>query len=139
MISRFLTEHVEIITACGELRRAAVTGDVLAIELAADRLAGLLHPHTRAEESGLFALLAEDDEFAGHVGSLCAEHGTLDERLARVRAGHHDEVPALEWALRRHIDREENGLFPAAAIAFAGPEWDLVAHMTPPPAPRPTR
>ncbi|MBM6401426.1 hemerythrin domain-containing protein [Phycicoccus sp. MQZ13P-5] len=138
VVGRFMAEHVDIVNACGDLRRAALGGDTGAVERTADRLAGLLHPHTRAEEAGLFTLLARDDEFAGHVRSLCAEHVTLDERLARVRAGHHDEMPALEWALRRHIEREENGLFPAAAIAFAGPEWDLVAAMTPDAPPRRT-
>ncbi|QIM21795.1 hemerythrin domain-containing protein [Phycicoccus sp. HDW14] len=133
VVGRFMAEHVEIINACGDLRRAALGADAGAVERTAAVLAGLLDPHTRAEEAGLFALLARDDEFAGHVGSLCAEHVTLDERLSRIRAGHLDEVPAFERALRDHVDREENGLFPAAAIAFAGPEWDLVASMTPPP------
>ncbi len=135
MVGRFMAEHVDIVNACGELRRAALRGDTGAVERTADRLAGLLAPHTRAEEAGLFTLLARDDEFAGHVRSLCAEHVTLDERLARVRAGHHEEVHAFERLLRHHIDREENGLFPAAAIAFAGPEWDVVASMTPEPTP----
>lgn len=133
VVGRFMAEHVEIVNACGELRRAAVGGDRDSVEHTANRLAGLLHPHTGAEEAGLFALLARDEEFAGHVRSLCAEHVVLDERLARVRAGHHEEVHAFERLLRDHIDREENGLFPAAAIAFAGPEWDLVASMTPAP------
>ena len=33
---------------------------------------------------------------------------------------------ALETLLRRHIDKEENGLFPAAAIALDGPAWERV-------------
>lgn len=133
VVGRFMAEHVEIINACGDLRRAALAGAARDVERACDRLADLLDPHTRAEEVGLFTLLAREEEFTAHVESLCAEHVTLEGLLARVRAGHHDEVPVLEHALREHIDREENGLFPAAAIAFAGPEWDLVASMTPPP------
>jgi hemerythrin-like domain-containing protein len=29
--------------------------------------------------------------------------------------------------LRRHIDREENGLFPAAVIALDGAAWDRLS------------
>ena len=32
----------------------------------------------------------------------------------------------LEDILRRHIDKEENGLFPAAVIALDGPAWERV-------------
>ena len=28
--------------------------------------------------------------------------------------------------MRHHIDREENGIFPAAAIALGGETWDLI-------------
>lgn len=65
------------------------------------------------------------------MGSLCAEHTALDAALAAVRGGDHASFPAFELALRHHIDREENGLFPAAAIAFAGMEWERVTALTP--------
>jgi hemerythrin-like domain-containing protein len=131
VIGRFMAEHVDIINASGVLRRACEHGDDTAVVAAADALAGLLHPHTGAEEAGLFAVLAEDEEFTEHVGSLCAEHTALDAALAAVRGGDHASFPAFELALRHHIDREENGLFPAAAIAFAGMEWERVTALTP--------
>ena len=102
-------------------------------------LRGLLDPHTTAEEVGLFAVLAEDAEFTDHVIGLCAEHVILDDLLHRVDAGDHDLVPTLERAMRTHIDREENGLFPAAAIALAGLEWERVATLTPDPVVTVTR
>jgi len=37
----------------------------------------------------------------------------------------------FENALRNHIDKEDNGLFPAAAIALGGPEWVEVHDITP--------
>ena len=131
VIGRFMAEHVEIINACGVLRRACERGDAAVVAAAADDLAGLLHPHTGAEEAGLFAVLAEDEEFTEHVRTLCAEHTDLDAALAAVRGGDHASFPAFELALRHHIDREENGLFPAAAIAFAGMEWERVTALTP--------
>src|SRR3954466_7820677 len=126
-----MREHLDIINATGVRRCAAEAGggggagEAAAGALvsdAVDRLRGLLDPHTNAEEVGLFAVLAQDAEFTDHVIGLCAEHVILDDLLHRVEAGAHQLVPTLERALRAHIDREENGLFPAAAIAFAGPE-----------------
>ena len=43
-----------------------------------------------------------------------------------------DLFPRFEDALREHINREDNGLFPAAAIHLGGPEWDEVERLTPP-------
>jgi hemerythrin-like domain-containing protein len=136
VVGRFMREHVDIINATGTLGRACDTGDLARVRASAAELAAILHPHTGAEEIGLFAVLAEDDEFTEHVQSLCAEHESLDALLELVAHGEHDLFPVFERALRTHIDREENGLFPAAAIALAGPEWDRVTDLTPdPPAP----
>ena len=131
VIGRFMAEHVEIINASGVLRRACERRDGAAVVAAADDLGLLLDPHTGAEEVGLFAVLAEDEEFTEHVHRLCAEHIALDAALATIRAGDHGSDPAFDLALRHHIDREENGLFPAAAIAFAGMEWERVHALTP--------
>lgn len=131
VVGRFMAEHVAIVNASGTLHRACTEGDAARVVAAADALAALLHPHTTAEEAGLFALLAQDEEFTDHVRSLCAEHTDLDAALTRIRQGDHDSSPSFNRALRLHIDREENGLFPAAAVAFAGPEWETVSAMTP--------
>ncbi|MDO5663528.1 MAG: hemerythrin domain-containing protein, partial [Brachybacterium sp.] len=122
-----MAEHVEIINATGDLRRACTAGDAEGVRRAATQVAALLDPHTKAEEVGLFSVMAEEDEFADHIHSLCGEHTTLDGLLAEVAAGAYDRVTAFEDALRHHIDREDNGLFPAAAIALSGPDWERVA------------
>ena len=134
VIGRFMREHVDIINATGDLRRSAEADDPARVRAAATTLRGLLDPHTVAEETGLFAVLAEDLEFTDHVHGLCGEHLTLGQLLDRIEHGSHDLFPDFEQLLRAHIDREENGLFPAAAIAFAGPEWERVAGLTPEPA-----
>lgn len=133
VIGRFMREHVEVINATGDLRRACATADPVAVHGAVAALGALLDPHTVAEEVGLFAVLGEDPEFTDHVSRLCAEHVVLGDLLGRVDRGEHDVLPVLERALREHIDREENGLFPAAAVAFAGPEWERVTGLTPEP------
>jgi hemerythrin-like domain-containing protein len=133
VVGRFMREHVDIINATGVLRRAAETSDGALVREAVAVLRDLLDPHTEAEEAGLFTVLAEDAEFTEHVRGLCTEHATLAGLLDRVEGGSHGLVPTLERFLRAHIDREENGLFPAAAIAFAGPEWGRVVALTPGP------
>jgi hypothetical protein len=126
VIGRLSTEHVAIINATGALRRVALAGDGDGIARATAELAALLDPHTMGEERGLFAELRGDPEFADHVEALCAEHREINARLARAAGGDHAEVEALENVLRRHIDKEENGIFPAAAIALDGTAWDRI-------------
>lgn len=126
VIGRFTAEHEAIINATGALRRAAATGDGTSTGAAVQALTDLLNPHTRGEERSLFAELRRDPEFTDHIDGLCAEHRDIDAGLAAVARGDLDAVVALESLLRRHIDKEENGLFPAAAIALDGPAWERV-------------
>ena len=94
---------------------------------------GAPQPHVVAEEAGLFTVMARDELFTDHIARLCAEHHELDDLLARVADGEVALYPRFEDALREHIDREDNGLFPAAAIHLGGPEWDEVEQLTPRP------
>jgi len=117
-IGRLSTEHEQIIEATGELRRAGQARDAEAASRSARLVQSLLDPHTAYEEHGLFAELSALDGFAEHVASLSAEHVELDAALARIRGGDASGVAGFIARLRGHIDREENGLFPAAAIAL---------------------
>jgi hemerythrin-like domain-containing protein len=126
VIGRFSAEHDTIINATGTLRRAAQVGDLAATQAAVQVLADLLAPHTSSEERSLFAELRRDPEFTDHIDGLCGEHREIDARLLRITDGDLALVGALEDFLRRHIDKEENGLFPAAAIALDGPAWERV-------------
>jgi hemerythrin-like domain-containing protein len=126
IIGRFTAEHEDIVNALGDLRRSLASGDEAAIGARATTLAGLLDPHTASEERSLFTELRLDDEFTDEVDQLCGEHHGLGEQLAAIAAGRHDVMADFEVALRRHIDREENGLFPAAAIALDGEAWERV-------------
>ena len=126
-----MAEHEEIVNLTGPLRRAATDGDGTAVYAALDHLAAHLHPHTAAEEAGLFTVLRRDAGFADHVDRLCAEHTSLDLLAERIRSGEHDLVDRFVHELREHIDKEENGLFPAAAIGLDGPDWTEVDALTP--------
>lgn len=99
IIGRFMDEHVAIINANGELRRAVEAADRHGIERSADLLAGLRFPHTEAEEAGVFTVLARDEDFTEHIEHLCAEHDGLDAQLKRILAG--QPVAAATGAERR--------------------------------------
>lgn len=131
VIGRFMAEHVEIINANGELRDAVHSGDPDALEAARSAVAGLLWPHTVAEETGLFKVMARDETYSSHIASLCAEHESLGVHLAAITPGDGAAMELFENELRDHIDKEDNGLFPAAAIALGGPEWIEVHEITP--------
>ncbi|MBN9105938.1 MAG: hemerythrin domain-containing protein [Propionibacteriaceae bacterium] len=131
VIGRFMAEHVEIINATGDLRAAVLSGDPGALAAARAVVAGLLWPHTVAEESGLFTVMARDELYADHIATLCGEHETLDTLLAAIAPGDRAAMARFEDALREHIDKEDNGLFPAAAIALDGPDWVEVHAITP--------
>lgn len=124
VIARLTVEHEQIVNALGDLVRAADRGDTAATSAAVEELMSLLGPHTRFEEQGLFAELSDDDVLGPHVAQLCAEHVEIDALVARIGRGDLAAAPSLEQLLRRHIDREENGLFPAAAISLDGAAWD---------------
>lgn len=125
-IGRLMDEHVDIINASGQLRRACEAEDGPQVRRRAAEVAALLHPHTVTEEIGLFDVLGEQEEFAEHIHTLCGEHATLDELLERVAGGDYAAMVEFDHALRVHTDKEDNGLFPAAAIALSGPDWERV-------------
>jgi len=124
LIGRLSTQHDEIVNATTALRTAAAGHDQPGAAAACVVLADLLHPHTRIEERGLFAELRLDDTFTDHIDALCGEHRDLDRELAAISSGDLTRVTPFIQLLRDHISKEENGLFPAAAIALDGEQWE---------------
>jgi len=124
LIARYSNEHEDIINAAGAVRRAVHAADAPALAEARARLQALLQPHTASEERSLFAELRRQEEFRETVDGLCAEHAELDALLAGVGPGDDDGYAAFDRMLRQHIDKEENGLFPASIIALDGAEWE---------------
>lgn len=130
LIGRFMAEHVEIINSCGRLRSAVQHGDGTAVRAQAHELAELLGPHTASEEVGLFSVMGRREEFGAHISTLCGEHRSLDELLEAIVQGDHGLMDTFERALRDHIDKEDNGLFPAAASGLDGDEWQRIDRQT---------
>ncbi|HET7399169.1 MAG TPA: hemerythrin domain-containing protein [Intrasporangium sp.] len=125
-IGRLMAEHEQLTTLAGDLSRARDTGAQSVVDRALDHLVGTLHPHAHDEEHGIFSLLRRNPDFTAHVDRLCSEHSALDALVASVRAGDLGVVDELVDLLRTHMDKEDNGLFPAAAIELDGPDWEEV-------------
>lgn len=125
-----MTEHEDLINLTGELYRARDKGDPDGVEAALARVDRLLHSHTHAEEHGLFAVLRRNPEFTEHVDTLCHEHTGLGAMAEEIRRGDLDVIDEFVFALREHMDKEDNGLFPAAAIELEGPDWEEVVDLT---------
>ena len=129
IIARWSEEHDEIVNALGHVRRAVAAGVPEEVLGRTADLRALLDPHTASEERSMFAELRGDPEFTAVVDALCAEHVDIAAGIARVEAGTPGAYDELEHLLMRHIDKEENGLFPAAILALDGEAWDrAVAH-----------
>lgn len=124
LIGRLSAQHDEIVNATSALRVASTAQDVHAAADACAGIAELLHPHTRLEERGLFTEMRRDDAFTAHIDTLCAEHRAIDVELDAVAAGNLGRVAPLIRLLRDHIDKEENGLFPAALASLENEQWD---------------
>lgn len=122
-VARLTAEHEQVLELLGEVRRAV---DAQALDDCVTRLEQVLIAHTRGEERSLFSELRDDPVLGDHVAALCAEHGEIDAALSGLRTGDPRTFSHFETLLRRHIDKEENGLFPAAAIALDGAGWDRV-------------
>lgn len=126
-IAELTAEHDEISYVAGELRRALLRADHVAAKARIEELRALLHPHNTVEEVGVYPAMARQAEYAEAVGILFDEHDEIDAVLAQTLDPDGALVPAPILAalelLARHVDKEENGLFPAAAVAFDANDW----------------
>ncbi len=130
VISRLSREHFEIKEAAGAVGRAMTAGTP-DVPVLLDRLVDLVDRHTSFEERSLFTELRRNTDFHDAVEALCAEHVDLHTRLHRLHGGPEARasLDAAVDRLLRHIDKEENGIFPAAAVLLDMPAWDRVTAM----------
>jgi len=135
LIGRLSAQHDEIVNATSALRTAAAEQDLDAAAVACAGIARLLGPHTRLEERGLFTEMRRDDAFTAHIDALCEEHRAIDGELDAVAAGDLGRITPLIRLLRDHIDKEENGLFPAALASLENEQWDRLHVQQEDPAP----
>ena len=122
ILDRFTSEHDVFITQLGVIETLARTGaDVACVVAAIRTLAAPLLAHARNEERALFPDLAPSlGGEGGPLAVLTAEHGVLHGQLDRLTADPsrlelERVLDAFLSLLRRHIEKEEDVLFPAAA------------------------
>lgn len=126
-IHELTREHDAALDHVRAARAAAGTGDLAGAVTACAALERLLGPHTAVEEEAVFPALA--GEHPDHVATLVHEHRLVDAALAEVltAAGGAGWEPGLLAALdvlRRHIAKEQDGLFPAALISLSTEDWE---------------
>ncbi|KAB7744204.1 hemerythrin domain-containing protein [Nostocoides sp. F2B08] len=126
-------EHEFILNTMGEVRRAVGRDD---LDAAADHLTTLMPVlilHDTVEELAIYPSMKNVPMLAEKVAILFDEHDEADQVLDTAIDTLTESGPtAVAWAevlrvfamLWEHIDREENGLFPAAAIAFETEDWE---------------
>jgi hemerythrin-like domain-containing protein len=128
LIREFIDEHEAVTDLAAEVALALRAADTEESGRLLDRLARLLDAHWRGEEDGLFQVMHAEEVYAGYIDDLVAEHRGLRDLLARSnvrRAGDRERLLSAIDALRRHIAKEEEGLFPASLTALSGEQWDL--------------
>ncbi|MGH3416659.1 MAG: hemerythrin domain-containing protein [Actinocrinis sp.] len=129
-IGELTLEHDLVVDLIGEARAAHRAGDVPAMAHSARRIARILGPHTVVEESGLFPALAGD--FPEQIAALEAEHRLIEAVLAQAGPGvpsdpgWPDALLDVLGVLRRHILKEQDGVFPAALASLTTAQWEVV-------------
>jgi len=128
LIWQLTDEHLAIEEAAGRLRRSIEAGRYAEAVRQLDELGALLAPHTTTEEAGLFTALRAEGSLTEAVDRLCDEHDDIHGVLDTVDRAAPDwpAVLAALTRLRRHIDNEEHGLFPAAVMALPIAAWDRI-------------
>jgi len=132
-IGALAAEHELIQNLMGEVRRSVLAGDHATAVTLLGRLQQVLAEHDAVEELSIYPSMARHGEFTVKVASLFDEHDELDAVVDQALATARDTASAaVDWTpvlagfqmLMEHIQAEENGMFPAAAIALDTADWE---------------
>ncbi|WP_347348500.1 hemerythrin domain-containing protein [Nigerium sp.] len=133
IIGRLSEEHYGAVNALGGLKRAVDASDADEVQRALKAMRSHLFLHNNSEEAGLFKGLCQPEycEYFGEtVEGLMEQHCLMRKQLQRIENGEWHVYQKFEDTLRHHIDREENGLFPATAVMLDGETWDMIDDLT---------
>jgi hemerythrin-like domain-containing protein len=132
-IAELTAEHEQIVNMSGEIRRAVARGEHRAAVGVLQDLRQVLRMHDAVEELAVYPAMARHPEYTDKVGTLFDEHDDLDAVVDGALAVAETSGPeSADWpavlhsleALKEHIDHEEHGLFPAAAVSLDPEDWD---------------
>ncbi|WP_052466348.1 hemerythrin domain-containing protein [Mobilicoccus massiliensis] len=131
-IGALMDDHFEIRNLCGHIRRHVEAGErAEALEYLRE-LKRFFSVHNVVEEAGLYLSMTRFEEYEDMAGTLYDEHDALDalidDALALADAGRIGDIdfePLLKEfvVLFEHINHEDNGLFPASAVALDDEDW----------------
>lgn len=128
LIRDYIEEHEQIADVGDATLRALDRGDVDSARRGVARMRDFLTSHWAGEEAGVFAVMSEvDASYAEYVEVLVGEHRSLAAFLDVFEVelpAHRERLRFEVEALREHIGREEDGLFPATLTALSGVQWD---------------
>ncbi|MDO5628731.1 MAG: hemerythrin domain-containing protein [Mobilicoccus sp.] len=131
-VGDLMDDHFEIRNLCSHIRDAAAAGRLEELVGYVRELQRRFTVHNAVEENGLYLAMTRFEEYEAQAGELYDEHdaldGWIDALLAEADAGRTtslDVGPLLAELdlLYEHINREENGLFPAAAVILDADDW----------------
>lgn len=128
LIRDYIEEHEQVVDVGDDALRALDRGDPDRAVQSLSRMREILTSHWKGEEAGVFAVMSEaDSSYAEYVDVLVGEHRSLAAFLEVFDAdlpAHRERLRFEVGALREHIGREEDGLFPATLTALSGDQWD---------------
>ncbi len=116
-IDELTREHDAVVAEIARVRVCLRDGDIGGAAALARQILAILGPHNVVEEQGVFPYLAH--EFPDHIAAFEREHREIDAVLAPAA---HETPSDPDWPthllatleqLRKHILREQDGLFPA--------------------------
>jgi hemerythrin-like domain-containing protein len=132
-IARLTAEHEEILGLSHQVATALARDDYPTVAASLSRLRHVMDVHDAVEEIAVYPAMERQPEFADPVGRLFDEHDELDQVITgALRAVSSEGPDRHDWGavlralgtLAEHIDHEEHGLFPAAAVCLDPVDWD---------------
>ena len=135
-IADLTAEHVRILSLSGRFRRAVASSEHVAAAGLLQMLHGVLEVHDAVEELALYPAMARQVDLRDKIGTLFDQHDELDRVISQALTAVERGGPGTaDWAavlralemLAEHIDHEEHGLFPAAALSLDPADWEYAA------------
>jgi len=135
-IAELTEEHLQILSLSEDIRRAVGRDEHVVAAGLLGRLKDVLEVHDAVEELSLYPAMARHPELSEKVGTLFDEHDELDRVVrAALIAARETGPTTADWTavldalemLTEHIDHEEHGVFPAAAVSLDPADWEHAA------------